>query len=65
MISGLSTVAGPGTSSSYADGIGVQALFKSPRGVVVDSSGVLFVTDNGNNRIRVIQTSGDSLSHIM
>jgi sugar lactone lactonase YvrE len=38
----------------YADGIGVNARFNGPYGIIADSSGNLYVTDVGNNRIRKI-----------
>lgn len=35
-----------------ADGIGSAARFSAPSGVAVDSAGVLYVSDSGNNTIR-------------
>ena len=57
MIGVVSTLAGSGLNS-YADGVGSAASFKSPAGVAVTSSGVVFVADSDNQRIRVITTSG-------
>ena len=53
----VSTLAGSGLYS-YADGVGSAAHFRSPGGVAVSSSGVVFVVDSLNNRIRMITTSG-------
>ena len=53
----VSTLAGSGLYS-YADGVGSAASFRSPGGVAVSSSGVVFVADSDNQRIRMITTSG-------
>ncbi len=53
----VTTLAG-GTSSGYAEGQGTTARFSSPCGLVAESSGVLYVADSNNNRIRKITTSG-------
>ena len=57
MIGLVSILAGSGLYS-YADGVGSAASFKNPLGVAVSSSGVVFVVDSDNQRIRVITTSG-------
>jgi Flp pilus assembly pilin Flp len=49
----VTTVAGSGTAT-WADGTGAAASFSYPIGVVVDSSGNLYVGDSFNNRIRKI-----------
>ena len=54
----VSTLAGggggvAGATAGYADGVGTAALFASPRGLAV-VSGVLYVADFLNNRIRAI-----------
>ena len=49
----VSTFAGS-TNSGNANGIGNDASFYSPRGVTVDKSGNLYVSDTGNNTIRKI-----------
>ena len=47
----------------YADGIGVNARFKRPTGLAVDSDGNIFVSDNEDHRIRkmVLQDNGSYL----
>jgi RHS repeat-associated protein len=50
----VTTLAG-GVHDGFADGQAAQALFKQPSGLVVASSGVVFVADTGNNRIRRIE----------
>ena len=51
------TLAGSSTRGS-ADGNGVAAQFSSPTSLAVDSSGNVYVTDSGNNRIRKITPYG-------
>ncbi len=53
----VSTLAGSGSFGS-ADGQGVAASFKSPKGVCVDASGNVYVADKGNYSIRKISPSG-------
>ncbi|MGV3509640.1 MAG: hypothetical protein ACO1N7_10160, partial [Sphingobacteriaceae bacterium] len=48
----VSTVAG--TVSGYADGAGGSARFNQPTDVTVTSTGIIYVADLGNNRIRKI-----------
>jgi streptogramin lyase len=40
------------------DGTGTSALFNQPHGVMVDSSGTLYVADTGNAVIRKITSGG-------
>lgn len=40
------------------DGIGEEAKFNYPRGIVIDSQGNLFVSDSWNHRIRKITSDG-------
>jgi hypothetical protein len=42
----------------YADGVGSEARFNSPRDVAVDNAGDLYVADTGNNIIRKITAGG-------
>ncbi len=54
----VSLIAGGGVKTigqkGYKDGIGAEALFSYPFDIVVDSQGVLFVSDHFNNCIRKI-----------
>jgi sugar lactone lactonase YvrE len=54
----VSTVAGSWTYG-FADGAGAHARFNRPDGVAVSESGVVFVSDPGNSRIRRIDVSGN------
>lgn len=54
----VSTVAGDGVSG-FVNGPASQARFYSPNGIAVDSAGNVYVSDTGNNRIRVITTDGN------
>ena len=47
-----------GSWQGDADGTGTAAQFREPYGVVVDSSGYVYVADFGNNRIRKIDPDG-------
>ena len=53
----VSTLAGSG-NQAYMDGTGNAASFNFPTGVAVDSSGNVYVADQYNNRIRMINGSG-------
>ena len=55
----ITTIAGNGTNSFSGDGGGAtNAALSSPRGVVVDTRGNLFIADYVNNRIRKVNTNG-------
>jgi trimeric autotransporter adhesin len=53
----ISTLAGSG-SPGYAEGTGDKAVFAGPRGISIDSSGNLLVTDPVNYRIRQVSSAG-------
>ena len=53
----VTTLAGTGTTG-FTNGISTVARFASPIGVAVNDSGVVYVADTSNNRIRVINTEG-------
>ena len=54
----VTTVAGSGTPG-YADGPATAARFSQPRYVTVDAAGNLYVSENGNHRIRKIDVDGN------
>lgn len=53
----VSTLAGTGSSGS-ANGTGTAASFDSPRSIMANSAGTLFVADAGNNTVREISPAG-------
>lgn len=53
----VTTVAGSGQVGG-ADGIAATASFKSPRGIAIDAIGNLYITDYGNNKIRLVTSAG-------
>jgi sugar lactone lactonase YvrE len=53
----VTTIAGSG-ASGYSDGIGTSAVFANPIGISVDASGVIYVSDFENHKIRKILPSG-------
>lgn len=56
----ISTFAGTGTASSTGDGGAANAAtVNSPAGILFDGSGNLYIAENGGNRIRKINTSGN------
>jgi uncharacterized protein (TIGR03437 family) len=55
----ISTVAGAGAAGTSGDeGPATSALLASPRGVVVDDMGDIFIADTGNSRIRQVTPDG-------
>lgn len=55
----VSTLAGSAGQCGFADGVGIQARFNSPRGMAIDSgTGNLYVADNGNHIIRKVTQEG-------
>jgi uncharacterized protein (TIGR03437 family) len=56
----ISTIAGTDTAGFSGDGgAATSAQLKTPVGIVVDSSGNIYFSDSGNNRIRKITTDGN------
>lgn len=53
----VTTLAG-GLNAGSTNGVGTAASFRAPTGVVVDSSGNVFVAEMGNHRIRKITPAG-------
>ena len=54
----VTTLAGKAGSPGFADGVGVDALFDFPAGVVVDGGNNVLVADRRNHRIRMIAPAG-------
>jgi len=54
----VTTLAGTSTEIGSADGPGSVARFRSPSGIAIDSAGVLWVADTGNDTIRKITADG-------
>lgn len=55
----ITTVAGNGTTGFSGDGgAAISAQLNTPSGVAVDSAGNLYICDQGNGRIRKVNTSG-------
>lgn len=50
--------AGSSATSGYADAAGAAARFSSPAGLAVGVSGLIYVADKGNHRIRSISAAG-------
>ena len=53
----VSTLAGSGTAT-FADGTGAAASFSGPRAVAVDLSNNVYVSDQTNQRIRIVTPAG-------
>ncbi|MDB5136183.1 MAG: type sorting protein [Mucilaginibacter sp.] len=45
-------------TAGTADGAGAAARFSAPRGITVDASGNLYITDSGNNTLRLVTPAG-------
>jgi sugar lactone lactonase YvrE len=54
----VTVLAGNGTAG-YVDGAASTAEFNNIAGVALDGQGNLYVADDGNNRIRIVTTSGN------
>lgn len=55
----VTTLAGQPDVAGHKDGVGKIALFKVPKGLVVDVSGDIYVCDSENDCIRKISSSGN------
>jgi sugar lactone lactonase YvrE len=56
----LATIAGTGAASFCGDGgQATVACFSGPRGVALSSGGLVYVADNGNNRVRAFPVGGN------
>jgi DNA-binding beta-propeller fold protein YncE len=53
------TIAGS-LSSGSTDGIGTNSKFYYPYHIAVSTSGKLYVADNANNKIRVLDLTGST-----
>jgi hypothetical protein len=51
----VTTIAGSAGSPGSADGLGTDARFSSPTGIVIDATGTIFVADSGNHLLRAIR----------
>ena len=58
----ITTVAGNGVAGFSGDGTAVSQSLNYPEGVAVDSSGTIYIGDEGNNRVRKV--SGGSMTTI-
>ena len=59
----VSTVAGLGSAGAgYVDGAASLAQFNGPIAVAVDGSGNLYIADQGNNAIRIIDALGQNVT---
>jgi sugar lactone lactonase YvrE len=54
----VTTLAGSAGQIGSADGLGAKASFSSPFNVAVDASGNAYVTDVGNNTVRMVTPGG-------
>ncbi|MBI2946819.1 MAG: immunoglobulin domain-containing protein [Verrucomicrobia bacterium] len=54
----VTTFAGIAREAGGWDGIGTEAALDSPTGIAVDNEGNLYVSDSGNNSIRMITPAG-------
>jgi len=53
------TIAGLGNGFGYADGYGTDAKFAHPSAIAIDRSGIIYVADTLNHRIRKISATNE------
>lgn len=53
----VTTIAGTPGMGGFSDGTGAAALFKSPSGIAADPTGLVWVADVGNSRLRQINAA--------
>jgi ribosomal protein S11 len=62
----ISTIAGTGTSGFSGDGgAATQATINAARGLAVDTAGNVYISDSGNNRLRIIYAGGPAATAIL
>jgi hypothetical protein len=62
----ISTIAGTGTAGYAGDGAAATAAkISAARGLAVDAFGNVYISDSGNNRIRMIYSGGASATAIL
>ena len=54
----VSTIAGQVTNAGGADGVGTNAQFNGPAGIVISGGNALYVADDNNNTIRKLTLTG-------
>lgn len=55
----VTVLAGTAGQNGYADGVGGAARFSFPTAIAVDSNGVVYVADGGNDLVRKISPDGE------
>jgi sugar lactone lactonase YvrE len=59
MLDGTVTTVAGSSQAGYKNGLGLDAQFKSPASLAVDSAGNVYVADTNNHRIRRISLDGE------
>lgn len=54
----VSTIAGSGTAGAV-DGVGIEASFDYPKAIAIGKSGIIYISDSDNKRIRKINPDGN------
>ena len=55
----VSTLAGKAGAKGHTDGMGAEARFKNPVGLVCDAAGHIYVADSDNQTIRMVSSAGN------